>query len=442
MRDTLVRLFSLSRGPTRAEAAFSADPHPPLPTVTTCPDCIVIDDDEGVRTLISTIIERSGLTVEQLGDLSRVVGPIRAKLVFLDVALGSSDAIDAIRLLAGTGYRGFLQIISGKPKPLLDEIATIAGRHGLTVLPPLSKPVGAHAIRAALMKAGVTQPSGAAARVDLAEAIRENWVEVWYQPKINLRTQLLDGAEALARIRHPVHGLVMPGRFIPGASADALTALATMTIETVLRDWSDFAAERSILCLSANVPFHALEAVPIARLMEEGRPKSKAWPGLILEVTEDQAVRDIALAHEVATKLRIHDVRLSLDDFGAGYSSLARLKQFPFAEIKLDRSYVANCSRDPVNEGICRAAVNLAHTFGCTAVAEGIERPEDLRTIYHLGCDIGQGFLLGAPVPKGHFLAMVRERQSKALPAPANRALNLRDPSTEPARSAADHVMN
>src|SRR5207253_8540856 len=152
--------------------------------------------------------------------------------------------------------------------------------------------------------------------------------------------------------------------------------------------------------------------LPIPTMVREYRPQASHWPGIILEVSEDQIVRDIALAHEIATQFRINGISIAIDDFGAGYSSFARLRELPFAEIKLDRSFVNNCANDAKNAGICQAIIDLAHHFGAVAVAEGLENASDLQTIHRMGCDMGQGFLLGRPMPKDRFISALRQRTS------------------------------
>jgi EAL domain-containing protein (putative c-di-GMP-specific phosphodiesterase class I) len=150
--------------------------------------------------------------------------------------------------------------------------------------------------------------------------------------------------------------------------------------------------------------------LPLLTLIREHRPADPNWPGLTLEVTEDDIIEDIALAHEVATQLRLHDISLSIDDFGNGYSSLARFREIPFSEIKIDRGFVTNCAQDDVKAGMCQTIIDLAHRFGKVAVAEGIENAADLQALCRMGCDMGQGYLIARPMPKDQFLALLRKR--------------------------------
>jgi hypothetical protein len=160
------------------------------------------------------------------------------------------------------------------------------------------------------------------------------------------------------------------------------------------------------------------------------RPKSEQWPGLILEVTEDQIVRDIALANEIASQLRVSGITISIDDFGAGFSSFSSLRDLPFAELKVDRSFVRGCATDATNAAICQTAIDLAHRFGCAAVAEGIESQADLQALMVMGCDFGQGVLIASPMPKDRFLELLRQRMNKP------RASAAKDP-VQPGPSAA-----
>jgi EAL domain-containing protein (putative c-di-GMP-specific phosphodiesterase class I) len=124
-----------------------------------------------------------------------------------------------------------------------------------------------------------------------------------------------------------------------------------------------------------------------------------------LEITEDQVVRDIPLVHEIATQLRIHNIVLAIDDFGTGYSQLARLKELPFAELKIAHSLVMNCGSEKDNAMVCQAAIDLAHRFGAAAVAEGIENVSELKALCRMGCDVGQGFLFSKPSPRDKLLS-------------------------------------
>ena len=274
---------------------------------------------------------------------------------------------------------------------------------------------------------------GVRPHVDIDQALRENWLEIWYQPKIDLRRKCLAGAEALARIHHPTLGVLLPQSFLSDVDDGMLTRLTEHALLTTLRDWTTFDTAGFNLHLAINVPVNVLLRLPVPTLVREYRPKSDRWPGLIVEVTEDQIVRDVALAQEIAKQLKISGVSVAIDDFGGGYSSLASLRELPFAELKVDHTFVRNCATEGTNGAICQTAIDLAHRFGSVAVAEGIENLADLQALQVMRCDFGQGALLAPPMPKESFLALLNQRNNKPPQLePAAEA----DPATEVCQAA------
>jgi EAL domain-containing protein (putative c-di-GMP-specific phosphodiesterase class I) len=270
-------------------------------------------------------------------------------------------------------------------------------------------------------------------RVAVADALRNDWFEIWYQPKIDLKRKCLAGAEALARVRHPELGVLLPGSFLPDVDEDSIAELTQHALLATLFDWTMFEEAGFNLQLAINVPVSVLFRLPIPKLVAEYRPKSARWPGLILEITEDQIVRHITLASEIASQLRVSGLTIAIDDFGAGYSSFSSLRDLPFAELKIDRSFVSGCSTDATNAAICQTAIDLAHRFGSAAVAEGVENAADLQALMVMGCDFGQGILIAPPMPKERFLDLLRQRLNKPRGAASKEALRA-------ARRSADRV--
>jgi EAL domain-containing protein (putative c-di-GMP-specific phosphodiesterase class I) len=393
------------------------------------PVCFVVEDEPGIRQIITYSLHDFGIPTREFGDACEVLSALDQMtpgMCFLDVSLQGSDAIDVIRGLAKHNFRGPVQLMSGKDPALLEEIRRVGERHSLNMLPVLPKPFRAEAVRKIIrehMREHLDQSSAAAPSLvpnavpefgpnfDLDQLIREDRLQLWYQPKIDLRTRGLAGAEGLVRALHPDHGIVPPGAFLPNASEDSMLKLTETVIATAMRDWTELSQHGFLLRMALNVPVSALVRLPIAQIVRDCRPKSDAWPGLILEVTEDQVVRDISLAHEIATQLKIYNIVLAIDDFGTGYSHLARLRELPFAELKLDRNLVANCGEDETNAALCQTGIDLAHRFGSVAVAEGIEKNSEFEKLAKMGCDLGQGFLFAPPMAKDRFIALLKRRE-------------------------------
>ena len=184
-------------------------------------------------------------------------------------------------------------------------------------------------------------------------------------------------------------------------------------VRRTLFDWTVFADHRMTNRLAINVPASVLQRPGFVANLRQHLPNHPKFPGLIVEITEDEAISDPELAREIAVQLKLYDVYVSIDDFGAGHSSLERLGELPFAEIKLDRSYVHGCSSDPKRREMCRVVKDLAQRYNITAVAEGVEEKEDLRVLVELGYDVAQGFLFAKPMPSGDFVGLLASRAAR-----------------------------
>ena len=397
------------------------------------PVCFIVEDEPGIRQVITYSLHDYGVATKEFDDAPGVLSALEhfvPNLCFLDISLQGSDAIDVIRGLAQHNYRGPVQLMSGKDPSLLEEIRRVGERYSLHMLPPLTKPFRAEAVRKIvrehcgdqLMQATRAVPATTVAEVpivgpvfELEQMLQANWLQLWYQPKIDLKMRSLVGAEGLVRGVHPEHGIVPPGAFLPNAKEESMLRLTELILLTAMRDWEQFLQQGFTLRMALNVPVSALVKLPISTLVRENRPKSDKWPGLILEITEDQIVRDIPLAHEIATQLKIYNIVLAIDDFGTGYSHLARLRELPFAELKLDRHLVMNCGSDETNAALCQTGIDLAHRFGSKAVAEGIEKTSELEALQRMGCDLGQGFLFAPPMAKDRFISLLTQRAQRRL---------------------------
>ncbi len=192
-----------------------------------------------------------------------------------------------------------------------------------------------------------------------------------------------------------------------------LLKLSEYSLVTSLRHWTVFAEAGFGLRLSINVPASLLPKIPVSALVAAHRPQSDKWPGLILELTEDQIVRDLPAIRQIAKEFKTSAIALAIDEFGAGYSSFSSLRDLPFTELKLHALFVKNCAVDVTNAAICQTAIDLAHRFGSVVVAEGIDAIADLQALIVMGCDLGQGMLLAPPLPKERFLDALRQHSNK-----------------------------
>jgi diguanylate cyclase (GGDEF)-like protein len=235
---------------------------------------------------------------------------------------------------------------------------------------------------------------------ELRTAIHEGQLVLHYQPKIDLRTAKIEGVEALVRWHHPVRGLLYPDNFIPEAERYGLmrgltTAVLALALDQA-RQWRDagFPTPVAVNVSASNLTDPELPAQVKAMLQSRDLDGST----LVVEVTETTLMKDTARALWVLQALRALNVRISIDDYGTGYSSLARLRDLPINELKLDRSFVAELDSDSRTAAIVESTILLAHSLGLILVAEGIETAETLQLLTKMGCDVGQGYHLGRPV--------------------------------------------
>jgi EAL domain-containing protein (putative c-di-GMP-specific phosphodiesterase class I) len=259
-------------------------------------------------------------------------------------------------------------------------------------------------------------------RVEIEDALRNGWLEIWYQPKIDLRNNSVVGAEALARIRHPELGVLLPGSFLPPVWESGLAHLSEHVLRAAMRDWSALDEAGFNLHLSVNIPLEALAEVPVAGLVAGHRPTAEHWPGLILEVTQGQIVRDFDLAQRWAKDLHGAKVSLSIDDFGSRLPWFSQWPEWAFAEVKIDGGFVKNCATASTNATMCQHAIDLAHQLGSVVVAKSIESGTDLQALRGMGCDFAQGVFIAPPLPMQGLLDLLRH-----------------SPSIVPVPSAADH---
>jgi EAL domain-containing protein (putative c-di-GMP-specific phosphodiesterase class I) len=390
------------------------------------PLCFVIDSDASIRHFLSLILHGAGIDTEELADGNAVRAALARRtpdIVFLDITLESADAIGCVVALGGSGFRGRVQLMSNRGAAVLAHVKSIGEQHHLQMLPVLRKPFETHVIAKILQDLKLGHPPAVAGRIDLDEALSNGWIEFWYQPKIDLRKKQLVGAEAFARARHPTHGVLMPGAFMPGAKDSSLIALSERALAHALEACLGCARLGVNLRMAVNIPVNALVKLAVADIVQSYRPQFEKWPGLIIDVTEEQIVTDLSLATAITRELQHLNVMLAIDDFGRGYSSLVRLKELPFAEIKLDRTFVTDCGTDKVNAPLCKTVIDLAHNFGSVAVAIGIEKASDALALVSMGCDYGQGFLLGQPMPEERFISLLRQRTTaQTQPTPARGA--------------------
>ena len=243
---------------------------------------------------------------------------------------------------------------------------------------------------------------------DLGAAIADGSLFVQYQPKVHLRRQQVAGVEALLRWRHPTRGLVQPNDFIPIAEESRdIVAMTLWTLRRVIEDQLKLAALGHDHIIFVNVAGVLLGDARFVQAVRDLVPSSGARIGF--EITETSVIRDpdSAIAH-----LKMFDamgIVVAIDDYGAGLSSLAYLKQLPARELKIDKLFITqltSSNRDPL---IVRSTIDLAHALDMEVVAEGVETAATLALLSVMGCDMAQGFLMSRPIDFDALVTFLRD---------------------------------
>lgn len=251
--------------------------------------------------------------------------------------------------------------------------------------------------------------------VELGRAIEHDELLMLYQPKIHVRRQEIDSAEALVRWRHPERGMVLPNDFIPAAEqAQIIDRMTLWTIARVIRDQRTLRAAGHDLRIFINISGQLLADAAFVRAACDLVAESDAKLGF--EVTETSVIRDPSSA--IANLQRFADigVTIAIDDYGAGLSSLAYLKQLPACELKIDKLFVTqltSSNRDPL---IVRSTIDLAHALEMEVVAEGVETHAALALLTVMGCDMVQGFLISRPIALEALIVFLRDDSHHQTP--------------------------
>jgi diguanylate cyclase (GGDEF)-like protein/PAS domain S-box-containing protein len=251
----------------------------------------------------------------------------------------------------------------------------------------------------------------------LHRAVEQGLIRLHYQPIVELGSQRVVGAEALARWNDPEMGEIPPTVFVPIAEEDGL--IVPLGAQILTSACATAAQWPSTLDVSVNLSGCQIRDPGLVDTIESALCEVNLDPGrLLLEITESVFMKDLTASADVLRRLRELGVRLAIDDFGTAYSSLGRLKRFPVAQLKIDRSFVDGLPEDADNLAIVAAVITMGHSLGLKVLAEGIETEAQLTALQSLDCDLGQGFLFSHALPEAEFTRWLCEHDFRATSSP------------------------
>ncbi|WP_232825266.1 EAL domain-containing response regulator [Salinicola sp. RZ23] len=367
---------------------------------------LIVDDDPDIRDLCEHLLLQRGYgvdTAEGLEELARSPHRLQVDLILLDFSLGEFTGFDILEYLFDLKIDASILVLSECSHDVADRIIRYGNQRGLGMLGFLHKSKLIADLARWLIPAN-SKPNAPTAE-DLTRGLTQNELFLVFQPKFDLNLNRVVGAEALLRWQEPSRGVISPDVIIPLAERHEMMVELTWQVLTLacrqLQRWRQLEWN---LSLSVNVPAAWIRSAGLFEAFDSliGRYDISSHD-LILEVTESTTLGCLGYAKHILTGLRQRGCRLSLDDFGIGYSSMMQLHRLTFDELKVDRSFISRIEQDQRAEAIALSILDLGHRLEMVVVAEGIETPEQHALLKAAGYDLGQGFWLARPLPEAHF---------------------------------------
>ncbi|MBR0696659.1 EAL domain-containing protein [Bradyrhizobium lablabi] len=364
------------------------------------PRACVADSKRHLRTFLADALEELGFVTsecDQANELDAVLDTERPDLLVLGVSVDGIEVSKILETLVRKEFTGKVLVIGQPESIIVKAVRQIGDEYGISMLPALPTPFSAGTLRDCLASLLPVEPAPSPA-VDVAEALKAGWLELWYQQKIHLRTLVPSGAEALVRMRHPTWGVVPPAYFIPDDGDPHFGALSEFVIGRAIEDWHYLLEQKGPVDLSINLPVTFLADAHTMHELCRRMPDHPAFAGLIIELDSAEVIDNLDLVIGVARQVRLHNIAISIDNVGANWPSLMGLSSFPFVELKVDQQFVAGCADDRLRQTVCRRIVELARGNGARVVAQGVETRSDFLAAHAMDFDLVQGYLFGKPM--------------------------------------------
>ena len=341
-------------------------------------------------------------------------------LIVSDLQMPEMDGLEFLRHLNAMQYIGKLAIISGVKSDLLDHASRLAKMHRLNIIGHVPKPVTKNSLDNVFLKEAeesripVKTDQYFITQSDFSKAMDKNEIEPYFQPKVDVKTGKIIGAEALVRWNKPGVGFISPEVLINFAENNGrIEELTFYLFNKTLKSSQDFLAfdPKQVFAtnLSPNMARNlALPDQLLSRIKAHGlKPESFSF-----EVTENNVLNLDTTTLEVLSRLRILEFDVAIDDFGTGSSNIQTLRDFPYSELKIDRAFVSNAISDVFSRETVRAAVSLSHDRGMKIVAEGIEDVKTFAFVREQGIEYAQGYLFSKALSHSDYLAFIKANAS------------------------------
>jgi EAL domain-containing protein (putative c-di-GMP-specific phosphodiesterase class I)/CheY-like chemotaxis protein len=364
------------------------------------PRVCIADEKKHLRTFLTEILEDLGFITCECAEASEMAAVLDTQLpdlIVLGLSCDGSEAGKVLQVLAQRAFSGRVLAIGQRDSIMVRAVRQLGEEYGIAMLPPLLPPFSAETLRAGIAALLPIEPAPSPA-VDVAEALKAGWLELWYQQKIDARTLAPRGAEALVRMRHPTWGVVPPAYFVPDHRDPHFRGLSEFVIGRAIEDWHYLLEYQGAVDLSINLPISVLEDGQAVRDLCRSMPRHPAFGGLIIEIDSSEAIGNLDLVVDVAKQIRLHNIAIAIDGLGVDWPALTAIESsFPFIELKVDRQFVTGCANNRLQQTVCRRIIELAQSHGVRTLAAGIENRADYLAARDMGFDLVQGYLFGKP---------------------------------------------
>lgn len=376
------------------------------------PHVCIVDRRPHLRAFLAEVLVEFGLVPRQAADAAGMLATnadIPADLVILSLAAEAAVTEGFLQKLAAAGYEGKVLLVGGQDRSALAETQRVGMQLGLTMLLELATPFRVEELAERVRVLGDINLQ-LEAPVDVAEALAHDWLEVWYQPKIEAGTMITRGAEALCRMRHPVWGVVLPASFIPAFGDPHMRRLSEFVVARACKDRLYFSDWRPV-DIAVNLPVTLLHEKDFCDFLRRAAAGSASAGGaLMLEINSTEIMRDLRFVQAAAEEFGRHGINIAIDGVGPDWPLLTGLSNLPFAEIKVGTAIIQGCATDGPRRAACRAIVEFAKQAGVRTVAQGVETRADLNAVRALGFDLVQGFLFAKPMEARKFARSLNKR--------------------------------
>ncbi len=367
---------------------------------------LIIDDEMKICEILRGVAESCNFEAVyvQTGDrFQSVLSEFNPDVIILDLHLPDMDGIELLRFVSNKHCQSQIILMSGYDKKILSTALQLGEAHGLRMLATLHKPF--HIVKIKEMLTKLMPAAEVLTPEILASAIKEDQLELHYQPKVESATFDILSVEALVRWKPPTAPLVFPDAFIPLAErTELIKPLTHWVIKKAFEQAKKWRDENLNLKICINLSSKNLTDLSLPDYIQSQLNLfSLDARGVGFEVTETAAMGQPAIVMDVLTRLRLKDCSLSIDDFGTGYSSFVELHRMPFNEIKIDKSFVINLEHDKESQVISRSIIDLGKNLGLTVVAEGVESRQSMEILHQYGCDSYQGYYFSHPLEADKF---------------------------------------